>query len=206
MQKIFLFPLNIVIYPGSSYSLHIFEERYKKMINLCLSDKHGFGIIAKFGDEISKVGTYVEITDVSRKYPDGKLDIIVKGTRRFVVVSSSMHKDGYLVGNTHPYYDTIFEVDKNIIEGTLNKFANILQKSNLKLEPAFWKNLSSTPIKSFKIAEKTGLTLEQQQELLSLQDETLRLNFLREHLDKLEKYISESKVVREIVDGDGYLN
>jgi Lon protease-like protein len=206
VKKIILFPLNIVIYPGSSYSLHIFEERYKKMVNLCLDEKQGFGIIAKFGDEISKVGTYVEITEVSRKYPDGKFDIIIKGTRRFIVVNSSMHTDGYLVGNTHPYYDTIFETDKNIIEATLNKFINILQKINLKLDPAFWQNLSGTPIKSFKIAEKTGLTLEQQQELLILQDETLRLNFLIGHLEKLEKYLSESKVVREIVDGDGYLN
>jgi Lon protease-like protein len=206
VKKIILFPLNIVIYPGSSYSLHIFEERYKKMVNLCLDENQGFGIIAKFGDEISKVGTYVEIAEVSRKYPDGKFDIIIKGTRRFIVINSSLHKDGYLVGNTHPYYDTIFEADKNIIETTLNKFINILQKINLKLEPAFWQNLSGTPIKSFKIAEKTGLTLEQQQELLVLQDETLRLNFLIGHLEKLEKYLSESKVVREIVDGDGYLN
>ena len=157
-------------------------------------------------DEMSKIGTYVEITEVTRKYPDGKFDIIIKGIRRFVVVSSKLHEDGYLVGNTHPYYDTIFEVDKDIIEMTLNKFINILQKINLKLDPAFWQNLSGAPIKSFKIAEKTGLTIEQQQELLILQDETRRLNFLIGHLEKLEKYISESKVVREIVDGDGYLN
>jgi Lon protease-like protein len=206
MQKLFLFPLKIVIYPGSNYSLHIFEERYKKMINICLNEKHGFGIVSKFKDDISKIGTYVEITKVTRKYPDGKFDIIIKGIRRFIVVSSSLHEDGYLIGNTHPYYDTILEIDKNIIETALNKFINILQKIKLKLDPVFWQNLSGTPIKSFKIAEKSGLSLEQQQELLVLQDETQRLNFLIGHLEKLEKFISESKVVREIVEGNGYLN
>jgi Lon protease-like protein len=206
MQKIFLFPLSLVIYPGSSYPLHIFEERYKKMIAFCLETKSGFGIITKIGDDISKVGTYVNIIQILKKYPDGKLDIVVKGIRRFIIISTTLHPNGYLVADTHPYYDTIFEVDKKIIDKIFNKFVDILQKINLKLDPSFWQNLNNAPIKSFKIAEKTGLTLEQQEELLILQDETKRLNFLIEHLNKLEKYISENKVLKEIVMRDGYLN
>ena len=206
MQKIFLFPLNLVIYPGSSYPLHIFEERYKKMINLCLNNNNGFGIITRVSEDSSKIGTFVEITQVIKKYPDGKLDIIVKGIRRFVVVSTETNSDGYIIADTHPYYDLIFDVDRKIVEAVFNKFVDVLQKINLKLDPAYWENLNKTPIKSFKIAEKTGLTLEQQNKLLIIQDETQRLNYLIDHLEKLEKYLTESAAVKEIVIRDGYLN
>lgn len=176
------------------------------MINLCLETNKGFGIIVKVGEENAKVGSYVEISQVIKKYADGKMDIIVKGIRRFVIVSVSLHDDGYLIANTHPYYDINFEISKKLVEEIYNKFVALINKSELKLDQSFWTSLSHAPIKSFKIAEKTGLTLEQQQELLLIQDESLRLNVLKEHLEKLEKRISESKTIKEIIMRDGFLN
>jgi Lon protease-like protein len=205
MHKIFLFPLHLVIYPGSSYPLHIFEDRYKKMINHCLETHTGFGIIT-IQFEASKIGTYVEISRIIKKYPDGKLDIVVKGIRRFEVLTSETNKDDILEGEIKPYPDLVFDVDKKIMETVFSKFKDILQKINLNLESAFWEKLNNAPFKSFKIAEKTGLTLEQQNQLLVLQDETKRLNYLFDHLEKLEKYLSESKIVKEIVMRDGFLN
>jgi Lon protease-like protein len=62
MKTIPLFPLNLVVFPNSRYPLHIFEERYKKMINDCLTDETGFGIVAPSGKELSKIGSYAVIS------------------------------------------------------------------------------------------------------------------------------------------------
>lgn len=206
MQKIPIFPLNLVVFPGSSYPLHIFEERYKRMINRCIEEKKYFGIIVNTSINIAKVGTLTEIESVINRYEDGKLNIIVKGIQRFILVNTDVHQDGYLVAEIHPYYDTIFEVDDKIIKETYNKFIDVFTNIKLKLDDAYWKNLNSAPIKSFKLAEKSGLSLEQQQELLVLQDESKRLRLIKAHLDKMMDYFTDSTKTRNILMRDGYLN
>jgi len=206
MQKIPIFPLNLVVFPGSSYPLHIFEERYKKMINRCIEEKKIFGIVLSTSNNIAKVGTLTEIESVLNRYEDGKLNIIVKGIQRFIVVNTDVHQDGYLVAEIHPYYDIIFEVDDKIIKETYDKFVDVFTNIKLKLDDVYWKNLNSAPIKSFKLAEKSGLSLEQQQELLVLQDETKRLSFIKAHLDKMMDYFTDSTRIRNILMRDGYLN
>ncbi len=206
MQRIPIFPLNLVVFPGSSYPLHIFEERYKKMLYNCLERKKGFGIVINTTNNIAKVGTYVEITSVLHKYEDGKSDIIVKGIQRFIIITTDVHKDGYIVADTHPYYDTFFEVDQLIIKETYDKFVEVIKKIKINLDNSFWRNLKSAPIKSFKFAEKSGLSLEQQQELLVLQDETKRLSFIKTHLENIMKYYSDSINAKDILMRDGYIN
>ena len=61
-------------------------------------------------------------------------------------------------------------------------------------------------MKSFKIAEKSGLSIIQQQELLTIPSENKRLSYLLEHFEKLEEKLEENKATREIILGDGYLN
>jgi len=85
-------------------------------------------------------------------------------------------------------------------------FEGIIRKINFELEDSFWKNYNDTSLKSFKIAEKSGLNLKQRQKLLSLRKENERINFLLKHLTNLEKKISERFTTGAIVMGDGYIN
>ena len=86
MNKIIpIFPLITVIFPNSNFPLHIFEERYKKLINRILDEKSGFGIVPYVNNKVSEIGVYVEVTDITKRYNTGELDIVVKGMYRFFI-------------------------------------------------------------------------------------------------------------------------
>jgi Lon protease-like protein len=207
MNKIIpIFPLNLVVFPSSKYSLHIFEERYKKMIKKCLEDNIGFGIVIPEEQFYSKIGSYVVIADVKRNYPNGEMDIKVEGKERFYLLETEFHPDGYLLARVESHNDYHLETNIILEEELKVKFEELMEKVNLHLEESFWRSYRKAKNKSYKIAEKSGLAIEQQQKLLALQDENKRLNFLLEHFDKLNKQLSESAALRSIIMNDGYLN
>src|SRR5690606_34330878 len=74
-----LFPLNLVAFPGESLNLHIFEPRYKQLIQDCLLMKTNFGL-PSFVFNTIEYGTEMEIVKVVKEYEDGRLDIKTKGT------------------------------------------------------------------------------------------------------------------------------
>jgi len=206
MRTISLFPLNLVVFPNSRYPLHIFEERYKRMVNVCLSDKAGFGIIAPSGKALSKIGSYVVITKILKKSANGEMDIVVEAQNRFFIHKVSTHPDGYLIAEVEDYYDVQPEANQSLLDEMEEIFEKILEKYDFKLEESFWSHYHDAKTKSFKIAEKSGLSLIQQQKLLTLQDENSRINFLIQHFEKLDEEISKNAGLRNIILGDGYLN
>ena len=78
-----IFPLNLVMFPGAVYPLHIFEERYKRMVRYCEENDEGFGIVSKIDETISDIGCYAKLAEIINVYDNGSLDIIVKGIKRF---------------------------------------------------------------------------------------------------------------------------
>ena len=89
MEEIGLFPLDIVLVPGERLPLHIFEDRYRELIAECLENSTEFGLIFRQGVALSGVGTRAEVHDVLRRYPDGRLDIVVVGGNRFRLVEET---------------------------------------------------------------------------------------------------------------------
>jgi len=85
VQLIPLFPLDLVLLPGTPLPLHIFEPRYKEMIRSCLGEREHFGVIRASESGIVRVGCSAEIVDVVRTYPDGRMDILTMGRKRFSV-------------------------------------------------------------------------------------------------------------------------
>ena len=81
-----LFPLDVVLFPGTPLPLHIFEPRYKEMIGECLVERRNFGIVRALGESLADVGCTAEIITVVKEYPDGRLDLVTEGRRRFEVV------------------------------------------------------------------------------------------------------------------------
>jgi len=207
MEKIIpIFPLKLVIFPQSLYPLHIFEKRYKKLINRCLEEKIGFGIVSLLNDDLSHIGTYVVIDKILKTYLTGEMDIVVKGMHRFFILNHEIHPDGYYVAGIKEYRDSPGETDIILIEEMEIKFENLIDKINYKLEDNFWGNYKNSKLKSFKVAEKSGLTIEQQQTLLSLRHESERISFLIEHFEKLDTMLNENSAFKQIIIGDGYIN
>ncbi|MBK7629918.1 MAG: LON peptidase substrate-binding domain-containing protein [Ignavibacteriales bacterium] len=201
-----IFPLNLVVFPGAKYPLHIFEMRYKILSEKCLRENSGFGIVISFDRKISDVGVYVIIDSVAKQYDNGELDIVVAGIERFVINNTSQHPDGYYLAEVEKYDDDIVEIDSDLIDELHSEFEEIVELANYKLEEAFWNNLRTTKLKSYKVAEKSGLTNEQQQELLVLKNENERLNYLINYFKSIKNKVDSAAAVKKIIMNDGYLN
>jgi uncharacterized protein len=100
-----LFPLNVVLFPGQTLPLHIFEPRYRVMIQRCIEHGEPFGVIlAQDGEEgaAHDVGTAARITQVE-KLPDGRMNILTVGTERFMLQNVRESEHDYLIGDVVPY-------------------------------------------------------------------------------------------------------
>lgn len=102
-----LFPLQLVVFPGSAAPLHIFEDRYREMVGLAEAEGTEFGIVRSITREeekgIASTGCTVTVESVRQRYPDGRFDVITRGRRRFRIVSLDDEKP-YLRG-TVEYFD-----------------------------------------------------------------------------------------------------
>jgi ATP-dependent Lon protease len=201
-----IFPLNLVVFPKSRYPLHIFEERYKKMINRCISENAGFGILPKVENELSSIGSFVIISNVLKTNDDGEIDIIVTGVGRFLVREIKIHPDGYNIAEIDEYNDIPERIDEELLYEMQTMFEGIIEKIHFNLEESFWTNFFNSSLKSFKLAEKSGLSLKQQMELLALQNENERIYYLIAHFTNLDKQISNNTVNNSIIMSDGYIN
>ena len=88
-----LFPLQLVVFPRVHLPLHIFEDRYKQMVGDAIRDGSEFGIVLAKEDGILSSGCTVKVEKVLEMYPDGRMDILTRGQRRFEIVSLNEEKD-----------------------------------------------------------------------------------------------------------------
>lgn len=107
-EKIFLFPLNVVLFPNMPLQLRVFEERYKRMISRCIEKRMSFGVVLiRRGQETGetaepeRIGTRATIQAYTR-HEDGNYEVLAAGTERFRLLDSRLHRDGYLVGVVEP--------------------------------------------------------------------------------------------------------
>jgi ATP-dependent Lon protease len=114
-----LFPLHTVLCPGVAMPLHVFEDRYKTMVERCLSDQSPFGVVLIFegrevgpGDlAVAGVGTVAEIREATR-YSDGRYDLVTLGTSRFRLEGVDPAAEPYLVGQITPLGEVLGQADR----------------------------------------------------------------------------------------------
>jgi Lon protease-like protein len=82
-----LFPLHVVVFPRTRLPLHIFEERYKQMVGEAMSHESEFGVVLAKDEGIVNAGCTVAVEKLLQMYPDGRMDIVTRGMRRFEIVS-----------------------------------------------------------------------------------------------------------------------
>jgi Lon protease-like protein len=99
-----LFPLELVVFPRVRLTLHIFEERYKEMVGDAIRDGSEFGIVLAKEDGILNAGCTMTVERVLEMYPDGRMDILTQGQRRFEIVSINEEKE-YLRGEVEFFDD-----------------------------------------------------------------------------------------------------
>ncbi len=207
MEKIIpLFPLSLVVFPNSYYPLHIIEDRYKSMIVNCQKYELPFAVVAVLEGKIVPVGTTVQVVKVIGQFDDSTFNVVVKGKERVKIARSWKHSAGYDEALIEVVPDSAIEADIVLVDELEKRFKELLGKVNVKLEESFWLNLSFSPTKSFKVAEKSGISLNQQIELLSLTTEEGRILYLLDHFMSIERYLSNQEVISSLILNDGYIN
>jgi len=206
MKKIGIFPLGIVLFPGSSYPLYIFEDRYKKLIKECWDNQQLFGINLITPKKMYDVGCTAFVSDIMDVKENGNLDVIISGKQRFKITKIYDGEKPYLMADIEHYEDSETSIDHNLLEKTLNLYNEIANKAkNFKIKPIDIDNISY-PQPSFQIALKSGLTLEERQSLLELQSENHRLEHLLHHLNIILPLIERVEGLEILSRNDGYLN
>lgn len=99
-----LFPLNVVLFPGQTLPLHIFEPRYRAMIQRCIEEDSPFGVLLAQDDDDGPhtIGTAARITQVER-LADGRMNILTVGTERFELQNVRLSEEQYLIGDVVAY-------------------------------------------------------------------------------------------------------
>lgn len=204
MNKIGLFPLGIVLFPESALPLHIFEERYKLLINHCLTSGNVFGINLISSQKMYEIGCTAKIADVMKIYDDKKMDILISGHRRYKLNNFTDGEQPYFIGDIDYFEDIAETPDLELIEDCVDLYNLIVENiKSVKIEPIVANHLTTNK-PSFLIAQKAGLTAIQKQELLEMDSENRRLNSLRDHLRKLLPMIKEAETISKIIKNDGY--
>ena len=196
-----LFPLQLVVFPDEKLNLHIFEPRYKQLINECESDNITFGIPSYIEDEVMKVGTEMELVSIEKKYPNGEMDVRTRGVGIFRMDEYMQVTPGKL------YAGAYIEEIENDMEGDFLLSERVLEKVGtlfdlLNINKAIPENDEN--FKIYDIAHHIGLNLSQEYNLLRIYQEKLRLRFVYDHLEKLIPIVSEMENLRKRVQMNGH--
>ncbi|MDX1937072.1 MAG: LON peptidase substrate-binding domain-containing protein [Flavihumibacter sp.] len=197
-----IFPLGIVVYPGEALNLHIFEPRYKQLIYECYTEKKNFGIPAIIEGRISEMGTLVEITEISKVYENGEMDIKTRGLQIFRVLEVIKEiPDKLYSGAIVNYADNIQDAGKpELMQKVLNSVRELHRL--LRIEKKFTK--PDEALLSYDVAHHAGLNLQEEYELLGLLQELQRQEYLKRHLQKVLPVIGEMEQLKERVKLNGH--
>ncbi len=198
-----LFPLPLVLFPGENIPLHIFEPRYKEMIAECIRDGHPFGIVCYLNGKVTSVGCSCEIAQISKKYEDGRYDIIGHGVDRFLIHGFDT-KRSFLQGSVSYFHDMVDEQHSASIEIMLGQIAPLfneimsLAKEEVAMHPV------ETPTRSFAFAHYVGFELSQKQNLLEIKSEYERLVFIKHHLEHVLPKLRAFEETRTKIRSNGH--
>lgn len=196
-----IFPLNIVVYPGEQLNLHIFEERYKQLINDCFQQKKPFGIPSVVNNNVTDLGTLVMVTEIVKTYEDGKLDIRTAGISVFRVLEVIKKvPDKLYSGAIVDYPANEIQLKTAMVQQVIASIRELHRL--LKITKDIKK--PDDELLSYDIAHHAGLTLEEEYELLGLLREDQRLEYLKRHLAKVIPLINGIENLKEKIQLNGH--
>lgn len=196
-----IFPLGIVVYPGESLHLHIFEPRYKQLISECYQAKKPFGVPTVIDNKMRDYGSLVEITELSKVHDNGEMDIKTSGVKVFRVL------------------EVIKEIPEKLYSGAIVNYPDTFEKGNPELMRKVMKGIrdlhqllkvtkefkqEDAGVKCYDVAHHIGLSLEEEYELLGLMDERQRQEYLKRHLTKVIPMIAEMEQLKEKIKLNGH--
>ena len=179
MIRIPLFPLNMVVLPFEEVPLHIFEPRYKRMIEDSIENNTPFGIGLKNNGNIDSIGCSLDVTKVIKHYETGEYDLIATGKKCFQIIDKVKEKELW-VGDIE-YMEAPIVEDNTLLKKVQNKYLELLIK--LRKEENFDVYINRKI--SFQFLIGISLPVELKRNILLLENETERLLYIDDLFKKV---------------------
>ena len=189
MQLLPIFPLKMVVFPGEKLNLHVFEPRYKQLMNECYEEGKPFGIPFYNNNRLMPVMAEIELIEISKIYDDGKLDVKTKATNRIVRITDlqkTLPDKLYAAATVEPLeYD--FEDSEFLLAIKIQEQMEILYEL-LKIDKEI---PTAENLRIFDYGHLFGFSQMQEFQLLTIKTESERQKFVHEHLKSFIPTITE---------------
>ena len=196
-----IFPLELVVYPGELVNLHIFEDRYKQLINESASSNKPFGIPSVIKTRVEELGTLMQVVEISEKFEDGRMNIKTIGLKVFRVLEIIKDvPDKLYSGAVVSYPGNDETLNQRMIQPVVTGIRELHKL--LQVEKDFKK--PNEELTSYDIAHHAGLTLEEEYEMLGLFKEEQRLEYLKRHLTKVIPFVAGAESIKQKIKLNGH--
>jgi Lon protease-like protein len=197
-----LFPLDVVLFPGTPLPLHIFEPRYKEMISECLDRKKLFGVVRAREEGVAEIGCTAEIIKVAQKYPDGRMDIVTEGRERFEVMQVNQERS-FLQAEVLYLRDEPGSASSEQIAQAVKLQDEIMQLAGSG--PAGRSEADKSQL-SFRLVGPLPLDLDFKQTLLGMKSEGERVQAVISYFEAILPNLRRTVRVRQKAGGNGHVH
>jgi ATP-dependent Lon protease len=199
-DRIPLFPLNVVLLPGAELPLHIFEPRYREMVKDCLEEKSEFGMLLSLPKGLARVGCTAEILEVTKRYPDGRMDILTVGRAPFRVVEL-FQQNPLLEGHVDYLDDREMAAPQRI----QRELVELFEACHTLIFDDYPKNLEGCAPEnlSYLVAATLPMDLLWKQQILELRSEGDRQERLVAYLREWAPHLQKAGTSRQRAAGNG---
>ena len=200
-ERIPLFPLNVVLFPGAPLPLHIFEPRYRQMVKDCLEEKTEFGMLLSLPNGVAHVGCTAEIVEVAKRYGDGRMDIVTVGRAPFRVVQL-FTENPLLEGHV----DYLEDRETRSNERIQRELVELYETCHTLIYDDYPKNLEGAAVEEFSylVAATLPMDLLWKQQILELRCEADRQERLVAYLREWAPHLQKSDARRARAGGNGH--
>jgi Lon protease-like protein len=197
-----LFPLDLVLFPGASLPLHIFEPRYREMVTECLDQKKSFGVVRAKEEGVAEIGCTAEIITVTRKYPDGRMDIVTEGRERFEVMQVNQERS-FLQAEVLYLQDAPDQASSEEIAQAVKLQGEIFELAGSS--SANSSDVEGSQL-SFSLVGPMPLDLDFKQTLLGLKSEAERLQAVISYFEAILPNLRRTMRIRQKAGGNGHVH
>jgi Lon protease-like protein len=198
MDKIGLFPLNLVLVPGEQAPLHIFEPRYRELIGECLDSGDEFGLVLEDDDGMRDVGVRCAVVEVIDRFPDGRLNVVVEAHDRFQLVGLTEGRT-FHTGEIEAVPDETDTPSDDEVEECLAAYARVVAAAEADLDEL---DLDAHSI-AYQIASRVDFGTVIKQGLLELRSERERVLRLAPMLNQAAEAVERETEIRHRAGSNG---
>jgi Lon protease-like protein len=192
-----IFPLPLVLLPTELAPLHIFEERYKRMINVCIEEAAEFGIVWLGDGGLAEVGCTARITELIDRMDDGRMNIVVRGGRPFRLLRR-VEDLAYPAGDIELLEDE-GDASESHAEAVRSSYAEVVEKATD--ERPTDEDLAG--MDAYGMAATIELEPALKQKLLDSRSEDERLEIVEDLFEKAVERLERAEYVSEVARSNG---